>query len=164
MDVPAKKRLRQGEFLEKVLLEIPVPSAGEMAQAHLVERHLGIDSRLEDELMALRWWYLSHLLFGQLAHRAQVPTEQALRIFASFIELRDMIIGDQPYDFSMRCDFYERALQQDLSDEAGAFHVYDTFEKFVGRPHDMLREFYFASMMGVATRLTKAVERFEIVE
>ena len=61
-------------------------------------------------------------------------------------------------------EFYERALQDDLSDEGGGFHVYDCFQKFVGKENEILREFYFASMTGVSARLSKAVDRFEIVE
>jgi hypothetical protein len=164
MDAVAKKRLKLEEFLHKVLLELPVLSASEMEQAHLVERHMGLDIRLEDELMALRWWYLSHLLLGQLVHRGHTPTAYALRIVASFTALRDLALAEFPVDFGMRCEFYERALQDDVSDEGGGFHVYECFEKFVGRPNEILREFYFASMTGVATRLAKAVERFEIVD
>jgi hypothetical protein len=164
MDAPAKKRLKLEEFLHKVLLELPVLSASEMEQAHLVERHLGLDKRLEDELMALRWWYLGHLLLGQLVHRGHLPLPQALRVVASFDALRAMVLQQLPLDFGVRCEFFERALQEDLSDEGGGFHVYDCFEKFVGRPNPILREFYFASMMGVSTRLAKAVDRFDIVE
>lgn len=163
MDAPVKKKLRLDEFLHKVLLELPVLSGSEMEQAHLVERHLGLDTRLEDELMALRWWYLSHLLYGQLVHRGHTSTQDALHIVATFTSLRDVVLSQLSLDFSMRCEFYERALQNDISDEGGGFHIYDCFEKFVGHPNEILREFYFASMTGVATRLAKAVERFEIV-
>ena len=163
MEAPTKKRLRLDEFLHKVLLELPVLSGSEMEQAHLVERHLGLDTRLEDELMALRWWYLSHLLFGQLVHRGHTGTKDALHIVEVFAAQRDQVLSQMNLDFAMRCEFYERALQNDLCDEGGGFHIYDCFEKFVGQPNEVLREFYFASMTGVATRLAKAVERFEIV-
>lgn len=164
METPTKKKLKLEEFLHKVLLELPVLSASEMEQAHLVERHLALNKSLEDELMALRWWYLGHLLLGQLAHRGHVPMARSLRIVASFVALRDVVLTQMGLDFAVRCEFYERALQDDLSDEGGGFHVYDVFQKFVGKENEILREFYFASMTGVSARLSKAVDRFEIVE
>jgi len=163
-DVPTKKRMRLEEFLHKVLLELPVLSASEMEQAHLVERHLGLDRSLEDELMAMRWWYLTHLLFGQLAQRGQVPAARALRVVASFVALRDIVLNQLPLDFVLRCEYYERALQDELSDEGRTLHIYTVFQTFVGREDEILKEFYFASIMGVSNRLSKAIDRFEIVE
>jgi hypothetical protein len=164
MEAQPKKKLKLEEFLHKVLLELPVLTGSEMEQAHLVERHLGMDKSLEDELMALRWWYLGHLLLGQLVHRGKVPYARSFRIAASFIALREVVLSQMDLDFGIRCEFYERALQDDLSDEGGGFHVYDCFQKFVGKENEILREFYFASMTGVSARLSKAVDRFEIVE
>jgi len=114
--------------------------------------------------MAMRWWYLTHLLFGQLVQRGQMPAPQALRVLASFVALRDMVLTQVPLDFVLRCEYYERALQDELSDEGRALHIYTVFQTFVGREDEILKEFYFASMMGVSNRLSKAVDRFEIVE
>ena len=49
MEAPAKKNLSSEEFLTKVLLELPVPTASEVEQAHFMERHLGLDRRLDEE-------------------------------------------------------------------------------------------------------------------
>ncbi len=131
MDAPSRKKIRVEEFLMKVLLELPVPSASEMDQAQLLERHLNLDRRLEDEIMALRWWYLSHLLYGQLVHRARVHVDLALAVIALFVELRDQILSQLPMDFATRCEFYERPLQDDLDDEGDGFHLLAFFQKFV---------------------------------
>ena len=159
-----RKRLAFGEFLNKVLIELPVPSASEMEQYHLMERHLGLSSQLESEVMALRWWYLSHLLFGQLTHRGHVPVVTALKLIGSFMEMRQAITAQLGLDFEMRCEFYERALQDDLDDEGHGYHLLDCFYKFVGRDNEMLRELFFMSMVGITARLAKALDRFEIVE
>jgi|GEM_PF-2826673 hypothetical protein len=164
MDIPVKKKLKMEEFLHKVLLELPVLSASEMEQAHLVERHLGLDRSLEDELMALRWWYLTHLLYGQLAHRGKLVPGQALRVVASFVALRDLVLSQLEMDFQLRCEFYERAIQDQVGDECGGSHLYDCFQKFVGRDNPILKEFYYASMMGISNRLAKVVDRFDVVE
>lgn len=164
MEAPPKKRLKLEEFLHKVLLELPVLSASEMEQAHLVQRHLGLDRPLEDELMVLRWWYLTHCLFGMLVYRGRMPAGQALKVVASFIALRDVVLAQLPLDFGMRCEFYEKAIQDDTNDEGHGFHLFECFQAFVGRPNEVLKEFYYASLMGVSSRLIKAVDRFEIVD
>lgn len=164
MESAPKKKLKMEEFLQKVLLELPVLSASEMEQAHLVERHLGLDRSLEDELMALRWWYLTHLLYGQLTHRGKLASAQALRVVASFVALRDLVLAQLALDFQLRCEFYERAIQDQIGDECGGPHLYDCFQKFVGRENPILKEFYFASMMGISNRLAKVVDRFDVVE
>ena len=163
MDMPARKKLRVEEFLMKVLLELPVLSASEMEQAHLLERHLGMDARLENELMALRWWYLTHLLFGQLVHRGRVPVLLALGLIGNFVDLRDQILTQLPLDFVTRCEFYERALQDDLDDEGHGYHLLDCFQKFAGQENEAMKEFFYASMLGITSRLSKAMDRFEIV-
>lgn len=164
MEPQPKKRLKLEEFLHKVLLELPVLSASEMEQAHLAERHLQLDTRLEDELMALRWWYLTHNLFGMLLYRGHMPPSQALRTVASFIALRDVVLAQLPLDFGMRCEFYEKAIQDDTNDEGHGYHLFECFQAFVGKPNEVLKEFYYASLMGISSRLTKVVDRFEIVE
>jgi hypothetical protein len=163
MDAPVRKKLRVDEFLLKVLVELPVPTASEMEQAHLLERHLGLDRRLEDELMALRWWYLTHLLFGQLVYRGKTPMVLALGIISQFAELRDQILTQTAVDFTLRCEFYERAATDDLNDEGHGFHLLDCFQKFVGKENDALKEFFYASLAGITARLSKAMDRFEIV-
>jgi hypothetical protein len=164
MDAPVKKKLKLEEFLHKVLLELPVLSASEMEQAHLVERHLGLDRKLEDELMVLRWWYLTHCLFGMMVYRGHMPSGQALKVVASFIALRDVVLTQLPLDFEMRCEFYEKAIQDDTNDEGHGFHLFECFQAFVGKQSDVLREFYYASLMGISSRLTKVVDRFEVVD
>jgi hypothetical protein len=164
MDAPAKKRLKLEEFLHKVLLELPVLSASEMEQAQMVERHLGLEKRLEDELMCLRWWYLTHVLFGMLVYRGKMPSGRALKVVASFISLRDVVLAQLPLDFEMRCEFYEKAIQDDTNDEGHGFHLFECFQAFVGKPNDILQEFYYASLMGISNRVTKVVDRFEIVD
>lgn len=164
METPSKKKLKLEEFLHKVLLELPVPSASEMEQAHLVERHLGLDRHLEDELMALRWWYLTHNLYGMLVYRGKMPSSQALRTVASFIALRDVVLTQLPLDFEMRAEFYEKAIQDDTNDEGHGFHLFECFQAFVGKQNDVLQEFYYASLMGISNRLTKVVDRFEVIE
>lgn len=164
MDAPVKKKLRMEDFLHKVLLELPVLSGSEMEQAHLVERHLGLTKSLEDELMVLRWWYLTHCLFGMLVYRGKMPAGQALRTVASFIALRDVVLTQLPLDYEMRAEFYEKAIQDDTNDEGHGFHLFECFQAFVGKPNDVLKEFYYASLMGISSRLIKAVDRFEIVE
>ena len=164
MEAAARKKIRVEEFLMKVLLELPVLSASEMDQAVLLERHLGLDRRLEDEIMALRWWYLSHLLYGQLVHRGRVPLDLALALIAMFVELRDQILAQLPLDFAMRCEFYEQALQDDLDDEGHGFHLLACFQKFSGSESDAMKEFFYASMVGVTSRLSRSMNRFEIVQ
>jgi hypothetical protein len=164
MEVPPKKRLKLEEFLHKVLLELPVLSASEMEQAHMVERHLGLEKRLEDELMCLRWWYLTHVLFGMLVYRGKLASGKALKVVGSFIALRDRVLSQLPLDFAMRCEFYEKAIQDDTNDEGHGFHLFECFQAFVGKPNAILREFYYASLMGITHRLTKAVDRFEIAD
>ena len=163
MEASGRKKLHVNEFLMKVLLELPVPSASEMDQAHLLERHLGLDKRLEDEIMALRWWYLTHLLFGQLVHRGHVNVDLALGMIGRFVDMRDQIMGQLPIDFAIRCEFYERALQDDLDDEGHGFHLLDCFQKFIGMESEALKEVFYASMLGVTSRLAKSMDRFEIV-
>jgi hypothetical protein len=163
MDVPTRKKLRVDEFLLKVLVELPVPTASEMDQASLVERHLGLDRRLEDELMALRWWYLTHVLYGHLVYRGRTPVVLALGIIHQFTELRDQIVAQTGIDFVLRCEFYERAANDDLNDEGHGFHLLDCFQKFVGKENDALKEFFYASLSGITARMSKAMDRFEIV-
>ncbi len=134
-----------------------------MEQSHLLERHLQLDIRLENELMALRWWYLTHLLFGQLVHRGRVPVLLALGVISQFVEMRDRVMSALPMDFLVRCEFYERALQDDLDDEGHGFHLLDCFQKFVGLENEALKEVFYASMLGITSRLSKAMDRFEIV-
>jgi hypothetical protein len=164
MEAPTRKKIRVEEFLMKVLMELPVPSASEMDQAQLMERHLGLQKSLEDEIMALRWWYLSHLLYGQLVHRARVHVDLALAVIALFVELRDQVVSQMPVDFSTRCEFYERALQDDLDDEGHGFQLLGCFNKFVGSDNEALKEIFYASMVGVTSRLARALDRFEIVQ
>jgi hypothetical protein len=164
MEPQPKKKLKLEEFLHKVLLELPVLSASEMEQAHMVRRHLGLERSLEDELMALRWWYLTHCLFGMLVYRGKMLPAQALRTVASFIALRDVVLSQLSLDFEMRCEFYEKAIQDDTNDEGHGFHLFECFQAFVGKPNEVLKEFYYASLMGISSRLIKAVDRFEIVE
>jgi hypothetical protein len=163
MDAPSRKKLHVDEFLMKVLIELPVPSASEMEQADLLERHLQLDIHLEHEIMALRWWYLTHLLFGQLVHRGRVPLDLTLGLIGRFVVLRDQVMSSLPMDFLVRCEFYERALQDDLDDEGHGFHLLDCFQKFVGQENEALKEVFYASMLGVTARLSKAMDRFEIV-
>jgi hypothetical protein len=163
MDAPARKKLHVDEFLMKVLIELPVPSASEMEQADLLERHLQLDIHLEHEIMALRWWYMTHLLFGQLVHRGRVPLDLSLSLIGQFVGVRDQVMSSLPMDFLVRCEFYERALQDDLDDEGHGFHLLDCFQKFVGQENEALKEVFYASMLGVTARLSKAMDRFEIV-
>lgn len=164
MEAPARKKIRVEEFLMKVLLELPVPSASEMDQAALLERHLGLTKSLEDEIMALRWWYLSHLLYGQLVHRARVHVDLALAVIALFVELRDQILVAAPIDFALRCEFYERSLQDDLDDEGHGYHLLACFQKFAGSENEAMKEIFYASMLGVTSRLARALDRFELVQ
>ena len=163
MDSPQRKRLRVDEFLLKILMELPVPTPSETQQAELLERHLGLSRRLEDELAALRWWYLTHILYGQLVYRGGTPLVFALGIISQFVELRDGVLAKLDIDFATRCEFYERAAIDDLTDEGHGFHLLDCFQKFVGKENEMLKEFFYASLLGITARLSKAMDRFEIV-
>jgi hypothetical protein len=78
--------------------------------------------------------------------------------------LRDVVLSQLPLDFGMRCEFYEKAIQDDAHDEGHGFHLFECFQAFVGKPSEILQEFYYASLIGISTRLTKSVDRFDIVD
>jgi hypothetical protein len=158
-----KKRISLEDFFEKILVELPALSASEMDQGHFIQKKLFLQADLDMELLAMRVWYVSQALYGALIHRGNVELETTLEILRLFAEAKDALTGNLGLDYKLRCEFYERALQHDLEDESHGNQLLDCFLKFCGSEHDALKELYYASMVGITTRLAKTVERFEIV-
>lgn len=164
MDAPARKKIKASDYISKVLIELPALSASEMEQAHMLQRHLFLTVDVEIEIAALRWWYLTHLLFGMLHHRGKAPLEVSLQVLQQFITYRQPAIDALGLDFESRSEFYERALQDDLDDEGHEQHLQACFLRYCGSQSDALKELYFAAMIGLTNRLAKTMDKFEIVQ
>jgi hypothetical protein len=157
-----KKRIAAEEFFGKVLAELPALSASEMEQGHFVQKKLFLETDLDAELTALRLWYLSQAFFGAALHRGAFKAETALDILRRYVMSLERMAAPLKLDFKLRCEFYERAMQHDLEDEGHGNALLECFCKFSGSEHEAIKELFYASMVGITTRLAKTVERFEV--
>ena len=159
-----KKRISLDEFFSKILVELPALSASEMEQGNFIQKRLAMSADLDSELTALRVWYMSQALYGALTHRGNVETEITLELLRRFAGATQRMTRTLRLDYALRCEFYERAMQHDMEDEGHGNQLLDCFLKFCGSEHEALKEIYYASMVGITTRVAKTVERFEIVK
>lgn len=157
-----KKKISIGDFVEKILIELPALSASEMEQGDFVQKKLFLQTDLSSELTGLRVWYLYQALFGSLIHRGGATPAKALEIIGRLCETRDAMGSSLGIDFNLRCEFYERAMQHDMEDEGHGNALLDCFCKFAGSDHAAVKELYYAAMVGITTRLAKTAERFEV--
>ncbi len=158
-----RKKISVEDFVEKVLVELPALSASEMEQGQFIQKKLFLSADLDAELTALRTWYVAQALYGSMVHRGGISSDVTLEVLSLFSRAKTMLSETLRLDYKMRYEFYERALQHDLEDEAHGQHLLDCFMKFSGSEHAALKELYFAAMVGITTRLAKAVEKFEVV-
>ena len=159
-----RKRISLEEFFSKILVELPALSASEMEQGNFIQKRLGLATDLDSELTALRVWYMSQALYGALMHRSNVDIEITLELLRRFAAATGRMTLSLKLDYGLRCEFYERAMQHDMEDEGHGNQLLDCFLKFCGSEHEALKEIYYASMVGITTRVAKTVERFEIVK
>ena len=156
-----KKQISMDNLVSKVVLGLPFLNDQEIEMAWKAGQERDYQN-LEDEMQALRWWYLTEMLLGALITRNGVDPQVAVLVVSSFLKQLDEHVKHIKVDIKQRLKDYNQALQRDIESGGGANHVRDLFLKLVDQDGPETQAIYLQSIKTVSVRLEKTMEKFEI--
>ena len=102
-------------LISKVVMGLPFLSDKEIEMAWKAGQAREYQN-LEDEMQALRWWYLSEMLLGALITRNGLDPQVAVLVVSGFLKQLDEHVKHLKVDIKQRLKDYNQALQTGMRD------------------------------------------------
>ena len=156
-----KKSISMDNLVSKVVMGLPFLSDKEIETAWKAGQERDYQN-LEDEMQALRWWYLTEMLLGALITRNGLDPQVAVLVVSGFLKQLDEHVKHLKVDIKQRLKDYNQALQRDIESGGGTNHVRDLFFQFVNQDGPETEAIYLQSIKTVATRLEMTMAKFTV--